>query len=370
YLPSGHLVFAHEGSLFAIPFDLKRLEASGRAVPVVEQVMTAPDIGGAQFSVSDNGSLVYVQGKPGGTLVSIDWVGRDGKMQPLRQKTADIGDVEFSPDGKRMVFDAREGPRSDIWMYDWQRDTLTRLTFGGDSNYDPSWTPDGQRITYAMSEKGAVNLYWKRADGSGDAQRLTDFKGVSSYGSWSPDGKIMAFNANVSGSRTGWDIYTLAMEGDEKKGWKPGEPRLFLGTPAGEVLPVFSPDGRWLAYASNESGAQEVYVRPFPGPGGKWQISSGGGWKPVWSHANKELLYVTPSQQIMYVTYSSTADSFQAGQPKLWTEGRFTKFALHPDGKRLAVFKAPDGETQSQSNKVVFVFNFFEELRHKLEAIR
>jgi Tol biopolymer transport system component len=266
----------------------------------------------------------------------------------------------------------KEGSHWDIWTYDWQRDTLTRLTFEGEANLGPIWTPDGQRITYATLDKtGTNNIYWKRADGSGEAQRLTEFKAPQLPSSWSPDGKVLAFYANLPGSTTNWDIYTLTMEGDEKTGWKPGEPKLFLGTPAIEVRPAFSPDGHWLAYMSNESGTMEVYVRPYPGPGGKWQISSGGGRIPQWSRTSKELFYGTNDQTIMVVRYTATADSFQAEKPALWSEGQFTSrgpsinFALHPDGKRFAVLKAPAGETQQEYSKVVIVFNFFDELRRK-----
>jgi len=369
YVRSGHLVFTHEGTLIAMPFDLNRLEPSGQAVPVVEQVVTEPTTGGAQYSVSETGSLAYVQGRRSGRRVSIQWMGKDGKMQPLRSAPGDYLWMEISPDGKRLAVELDDGTRTDIWTYDWARDTMTRLTFGGLANRHPIWTRDGNRITYASDEgNGAANIFWKRSGGAGDAQRLTDLKGQYFPGSWSPDGKVLAFWGSIPGSMTTWDLYTMTMEGDEKTGWKPGEPKLFLSTPAVEVSPEFSPDGRWMAYRSNESGTFEVYVRPFPGPGGKWQISSGGGGMPQWSRTSKELFYRSSNQQIMFVTYSATTDSFQAGKPAPWSEGQFTNrgpFALHPDGKRFAVFKTAGGEPE-QLNKVVFVFNFSDELRRKV----
>ena len=375
YVRSGHMVFVHAGTLFAMPFDLNRLEPRGPAFPVVEQVVDDYDYGTAQFSVSDTGRLAFLQGKQSSPLVSIEWMGRDGKMQPLRQAPGQYYSFNFSPDGKRLAVEIQDGARRDIWTYDWQRDTLTRLTFGGESNLDPVWTPDGQRIAYSVEEKdGTVDLYWKRADGSGDEQRLTELPGQRFPSSWSPDGKVLAYYATQPHTASSWDLYTLTMAGDEKTGWKPGEPKLFLGTPAVEVLPAFSPDGRWLAYMSNESGAMEIYVRPFPGPGGKWQISSGGGYYPQWSRTSKELFYSTGNHKIMVVTYTATADSFQASKPTLWSEGQFTNrgvsrnFAVHPDGKRIAVLKAPEGETEQQFNKVAFMFNFFDELRHKVPA--
>jgi len=373
YLPSGHVAFIHEGTLFALPFDLKRMEPAGQAVPVLEHVMSNPDTGGAQFSISENGALAYVQGIQSGVPVSIEWMGRDGKMQPLLKTPGEFYTMDFSPDGKRLAMEIQDGPRRDIWTYDLQRDTLTRLTFGGVSNFGTVWTPDGQRITYAMSEaSGTINVYWKRADGAGDAQRLTDSKDQQFPSSWSPDGKVLAMHVQPADSRMYLALYTMTMQGDEKSGWKPGEPKLFAEGPGVHCCPKFSPDGRWIAYQSNESGRSEIYVRPFPGPGGKWQISSDGGVYPAWSATSKELFFENNRQQMMVVPYSATADSFQAGKPALWSEGQFTdrgvswNFALHPDGKRFAVLKAPAAEAQQRFNKVVFVSDFSAELRRQV----
>jgi serine/threonine-protein kinase len=173
-------------------------------------------------------------------------------------------------------------------------------------------------------------------------------------------------------AETSWDIYTLSVEGDEKSGWRFGEPKPFLNSAFWEGEPAFSPDGRWLAYVSNESGDYEVYVRPFPGPGGKWQLSTGGGHFPKWSKNRKELFYGTPDNKIMVLTYTSSGDSFSADKPRLWSPGQFTgrlgnpNFDLHPDGKRFAVLKAPSAESQPAVNKVSFIFNFFDELRRKV----
>jgi hypothetical protein len=173
-----------------------------------------------------------------------------------------------------------------------------------------------------------------------------------------------------------WDILTLAVEGDEKSGWKPAAPQAFLNGPFGEQTPVFSPDGRWLAYRSDESGNDEIYVRAFPGPGSKWQISTGGGVSPKWSRRGKELFYATLDNKIMTASYTASADSFHAEKPKLGSPGQFSaaigsapySFDEHPDGKRFAVLKAPTGGATSQGNRVSFIFNFFEELRRKVPA--
>jgi len=360
----------HEGTLFAVPFDLKQLGMTGQPAPILEGVVTTLINGGAQFSFSETGNLVYVSGSGGGQNVSIYWMDREGKLTSLRETPGDYRNPAFSPDGKRLALEISDGKRRDIWVYEWERDTLTRLTFAGEANGFPVWTPDGQRIVYSSVEKGGgSNLWWIRADGSGDAQRLTESKSPQIPTSWRPDGKVLAFvqlNPDMN-----YDILTLPIEGNEKSGWKPGEPKAFLNSPLIEAYPAFSPDGRWLAYMSNEAGSDEVYVRPFPGPGGKWQISTGGGSFPKWSRDGKELFYRTADSKIMALTYTASGDSFRADKPQLWSPGQFTdralnyNFDLHPDGKRFAVLRAPGPEQAAAVNKVSFIFNFFDELRRK-----
>jgi len=372
YLPSGHLVYMHEGTLFAVPFDLKRLEVTGQPVPILEGVVTAPINGGAQFSFSDTGNLVYVAGR-GGQDVSIYWMDHEGKFTPLRETPGGYYNPAFSPDGRRLALEIFDGKRRDIWVYEWERDTLTRLTFGGEGNAYPAWTPDGERITYSSQEKGeAPNLWWARANGAADAQRLTQSKNLAQFQeSWSLDGKVLAFRQLNPG--TGNDIMTLPIKGNEKSGWKPGEPKPFVNSAFNEIEPAFSPDGRWLAYRSDESGSFEVYVRPFPGPGGKWQVSTGGGLYPKWSRNGKELFYRTADSKIMAVTYTASGDSLHADKPQLWSPGQFTdrglgnyNFDLHPDGKRFAVLKTPGSEQTAAVNKVSFIFNFFDEISRKV----
>ncbi len=372
YLPSGHLVYTHEGALFGVPFDLTRLEVTGQPAPILEGVVSAPGSGGAQFSFSETGSLVYVAGRGGAQNVSIYWMDREGKFGTLRETPSDYTNLAVSPDGKRLALEIFDGKRRDIWVYEWERDALTRLTFAGELNENPVWTPDGQRIVYSSLQKGgAPNLWWIRADGAGDAQRLTESKSVHYASSWRPDGKVLALSQQ--NPDTTFEILTLPIEGNEKSGWKAGEPKPFMNSPSSEMEPAFSPDGRWLAYQSNESGGYEVYVRPFPGPGGKWPISTGGGVFPEWSRNSKELFYRTPDSKIMVVTYTASGDSFHADKPKLWSPGQFTdrglanlNFDLHPDGKRFAVLKTSGKDQTPAVNKVSFIFNFFAELRSKL----
>jgi Tol biopolymer transport system component len=369
YLPSGHVVYMHEGTLFAVPFDLKRLEATGQPAPILEGVATAIQSAAAQFSFSETGNLAYIAQGGVGQNVSIYWMDREGKFTPLREAPGAYNDPVFSPDGKRLALEINEGKRSDIWVYDWERDTPTRLTFAGENNIFPVWTPDGQRIVYSSQEKGGVpNLWWIRADGAGNAQRLSESKSPQYTGSWRPDGRVFAFGEQTAN----FDIMTLSIDGDEKSGWNTSEPKPFLSSPFSEQSPAFSPDGRWLAYHSNESGIYQVYVRPFPGPGGKWQISSLGGIIPKWSHNGKELFYRAADNKIMVATYSASGDSFHADKPQLWSPSQFSdsgasfNFDLHPDGKRFAVLKSPGTEQIPAVNKVSFIFNFFDELRRKV----
>ncbi len=373
YLPSGHVVYMHEGTLFAVPFDLKRLSVTGHPAPILEGVVTAPDYGGAQFSLSNTGNLVYVAGREGAQNVSIYWMDHEGKFTPLRETPGNYFNPAFSPDGKRLALEISDGKRSDIWVYEWERDTLTRLTFEGANNTNPVWTPDGQRIVYSSQENGGTyNLWWIRSDGAGDAQRLAEGKNSQYARSWRPDGKVLAFFQQNPGN--GSDIMTLPIEGDEKSGWKSGEPKPFLSSRTREEVPAFSPDGRWLAYHSTESGRFEVYVRPFPGPGGKWQISIGGGVTPEWSRNGEELFYRTLDSKIMVVTYTASGDSFHADKPQLWSPGQFTdrganfNFDLHPDGKRFAVLKAAGTEQAAAVNNVSFIFNFFDELQRRVPS--
>jgi serine/threonine protein kinase/Tol biopolymer transport system component len=369
YLPIGQLVYVHDGTVFAVPFDLQRLEVTGQPAPILEGVATNFTNGAAQYSFSDTGNLVYVAGRTGAQNVSIYWMNREGKFQPLRETPGDYRNPAFSPDGKRLALEINDGKRSDIWVYEWERDALTRLTFAGESNGYPVWTPDGQRIVYSSIEKGGVNnLWWIRADGAGDAQRLAESKSPQYLSAWRPDGKVLAFRQ--VNPETNSDVMTLPIEGSEKSGWKPGKPKPFVNSAFADAEPAFSPDGRWLAYHSNETGSFEVYVRPFPGPGGKWQISSGGGLDPKWSRNGKELFYRTPDSKIMVATYTTSGDSFHADKPQLWSPGQFTdrgggifNFDLHPDGKRFAVLKTPGTEQTAAVNKVNFIFNFFDQLR-------
>jgi len=260
------------------------------------------------------------------------------------------------------------GPYPAVWVFDWPRDTLTRLTFGSAPSLKPVWTPDGRRIAFSSPRDGGVaNLYWQPSDGSADVQRLTESRHTQMPSSWHPNGKLLAFTETNLG-QTGQDLMLLPLDGNETSGWKPGKPYAFLNQSFDEVDLQFSPDGRWVAYFSNESGRAEVYVRPFPNAVGKWPISSGGGSYPLWSRTRHEIFFRSPDQQLMVASYSVNGDIFRAEKPRPWSSRRFlgrprlAAYDLHPDGNRFALAPAPDAQSVKQ-DKVVFVFNFFDELR-------
>jgi serine/threonine-protein kinase len=367
YVDSGHIVYLHDGTLFAVPFDPDRLEITGQAVPAVHQVMSVLTSGSAQLAISDTGSLAYVVGMASGQSYPVIWLTQDGKLSPLREAGSLWSNPQFSPDGQKIALDIVSNS-GDVWIYDWLRDTPTRLTFAND-NRKPVWTPDGRRIVFGSDRDGSVlNLYWQRSDGSGEVQRLTDSPNLQYPASWHPDGKHLAFWEVRQGTRS--DLMILPLEGDEKSGWKPGKPEVFLGAPAIEEEPTFSPDGRWIAYQSNESGSVEIYVRPFPGPGGRWQVSTAGGADPTWSRTRNEIFYREPSaNHIMVAAYTVGGDSFQADKPRVWTDKpiriapKQRAMDLHPDGKRFAVSAVTNPQFLEKHDKVIFILNFFDELR-------
>jgi serine/threonine-protein kinase len=366
YAASGHLLYIHEGTLFAVPFDLKRLEVTGQSVPDIEGVDALTSNGAAQFAVSPTGAFAYLLGKTGNDPVL--FMTHDGKTSPLRTMPSNWTNPHFSPDGQRLAMDIASGGDIHVWIYEWARETLTRLTFDPSIDTQPVWTPDGKRIVFVSDRaKGPAHLYWQRADGSGEVQRLTESSNAQFPSSFHPSGKYLAFIETTGPNAN--DLMILPIEGDETAGWKPGKPSVFLSTPANEQEPMFSPDGRWIAYLSDESGRPEVFVRPFPGPGGKWQISTAGGVETAWSPTRRELLYRAPDNRIMVASYTVEGDSFKADKPRLWSEQAILprvrgsrSFDLHPDGERIAA-AIPSSQPEEKLDHVTFIFNFFDELR-------
>ena len=268
YLPTGHIAYVWEGTLLAVPFDLGQLEVTGTPLPLLDNVSMNTGRGSAQVGFSQTETLVYLTRGSATDAESIFWMDREGKIDPLLSTPRDYSRLRFSPDGRRLAVNFSDGKNRDIWVYDLEREALSRLTFHEGTDRAPVWTPDGRYVTFRSArEGGAGNIYWKRADGTGDAERLTEGSNLQVPNSWSPDGKVLAFFEQST--ETGWDLWTLPMEKDGVGDLKPGKPVSFLLTPFNEMWPAFSPDGRWIAHNSSESGTYEVYVRPFPGPGGQ-----------------------------------------------------------------------------------------------------
>jgi Tol biopolymer transport system component len=276
----------------------------------------------------------------------------------------------FSPDGKRLALVVRSAGGDDIQVYDWQRDTMTRLTFTqGNQNRFPVWTPDAKHIVFEFKYPGGNSIRWVRADGAGEAQTLLESKVGLEPCSFSPDGRRLA----LAGGDTGSDLWTLPLDVSDPEHPKPGKPEAFLRTPFNENEPAFSPDGRWIAYTSDESQRFEVYVRPFPGPGGRWQISSAGGGRPIWSRNGRELFFETPENRIMVAAYAATGDSFSADKARLWSAVQISdpgttywNLDLAPDG-RFVMFPRPEAtREQKGSVHVTVLLNFFDELRRRV----
>ena len=367
----GHILYMQQGTPFAVPFDANRLEIVGQAVPALEGVAATTNAGAAQLAVSAEGTLVYVPGTATTDLRPLDWLTRDGKTTPLRATKTDWANPSFSPDGQKLALDSFDGKQREIWVYEWARDTLTQLTFDPGEDRVPVWTPDGRRIVFASdrAKAGITNLYWVNADGTGEVTRLTDSPDVQVPGSWHPSGKFFVFYATRAG--TAADLMILPMEGEAARGWTPGTPTVFLGTPSNEMMPTFSPDGRWIAYTSNETSFNDVYVRPFPGPEGKWRVSTAGGAYSRWSAATRELLFRLPQATgpLMTAPYAVVGESFRADAPRVWsptilvgTIATNAGYDPHPDGTRI-VAAAGQASGDVVQDQVVFVFNFADYLR-------
>jgi Tol biopolymer transport system component len=325
----------------------------------VEGVLQSPFSGAAQYSFSATGSLVYVPGAVQSNQSKLVWVNRNGAEQTLAAAAHAYVSPRHSPDGRRVAVGITE-QESQTWLYDLSRETLTRFTFEKNMNIYPTWTPDGKRIAFDSSRDGPQNLFWQMADGSGGLERLATSEYSNAPMSWSPDGQLLAFIEITP--TTGYDIWVLRMS-DRK-----AEP--FLRTPFNEGVPQFSPDGRWLAYISDESGRFEVYVQPYPGPGGKWQISTEGGREPVWNHNGRELFYRSGDK--MMAVDIVTQPGFTAGKPRTLFEGQyqptaatFPNYDVSLDGQRFLMLKPVD-QAQASPTQINVVLNWFEELKQKV----
>ncbi|MGA2363354.1 MAG: protein kinase [Candidatus Aminicenantales bacterium] len=367
YVPSGHLVFLRQGTLMAVRFDLARLEVIGQPFPLVENVVQAFSIdgnkntGAGQTGISDTGSLIYAPGgispDPRNSLV---WVDQRGVEQPVTALQAAFFAPRLSPDGQRIAYTTyrRERP---VWVYDLGTGTNYKLTGEGRSSF-PIWTPDGKRLLFPWRKSLESNLFWQPYDGSSPMERLATNESGKSPGSWSADGKTLAFvEFHLD---TGTDIGMLDVGS--------GRVTPFLNSQFNEMHPEFSPDGRWIAYASDESKRYEVYVRAFPGPGMKQQISTEGGDEPLWARNGKQLFYRWENQ--VWAVNVRTDGGFATGKPRLLFEkpgylggAPIRGYDLSLDSQRFLMVKL-DQRKPTPVTEMILVQNWFEELKRLVPA--
>lgn len=298
----------------------------------------------------------------GGSRLPV-WVDREGRAQPLPLPPRGYLHPRVSPDGGWLAIET-EGPTHNFFTYDLGRGVLTKLSFDGSSHW-PLWTPDGKHLTFRSWRTGTFTMWWMPADRSGPEERLVPAGARQSAASWAPDGRAMAFTE--VDPEDGPDIWVLEMEGQRR-------PRPFLQTKFAEGSPKFSPDGRWIAYCSNESGRNEIYVQPYPGPGPRIQISAEGGTDPVWAKSGKELFYRDRDQ--MMIVEVSLDPSLKVLKPRVLWEGQYahgmssscgpagptsSNYDVTPDGQRFIMIR--ENEQEARSNQIHVVLNWSEELK-------
>ena len=351
YAPSGHLVFARSGALLAVPFDVEKLELTGSETVILEGVRMEAGPVVSQAAFSHDGTLVYAPGNIPANAVRPVWVDRRGNVQSLRMPPRSYGNFSLSPDGRQLAIVIPD-PDRDLWVHDLERGTWTQLTSGIQVGSLRWW--DNTRVVFGWRANPAAQTFWIPSDGTGQPEPLTPHRFVAT--SLSPDRELLAgFRQDAV---TGQDLWVLSLKGNQ-----PPEP--FLRTRFTEVGPDFSPDGRWIAYISDESGRYEIYVRPYPGPGGKWQVSTEGGEHVVWSHDGKEIFYRN-AQKWMSAAVSLEPE-FSADKPRLLFEGPYAMIGVQSydvtaDGQRFLVLEPVAQEPVTHLNVVL---NWFEELKRK-----
>ena len=306
YVPTGHLVYVLDGTLLAVPFDVDKLEVTGGPIPMAEGVMTVGlgATGAAQFTFRTPVPWSMWPAVILGGDRTLVWVDRDGREEALAAEPRAYRYPRISPDGGRVAFSVAD-QENDIWIWDFARETLTRLTFAPGWDSYPVWTTDGRQVAFTSDRDGTFNLYWKAADGTGAVERLTESENRQLPYAFTPDGKQLVFSEI---DEQGIDLGVFSLEGSS-------EP--LLATEFAERNAEISPDGRWLAYQSNASGQNEIYVRPFPNvEDGQWLISSGGGTRPLWAPDGRELFYLAPGPRLMAVGIQ-TEPSFAPVMPRL-----------------------------------------------------
>src|SRR5688572_15483759 len=370
YSPSGHIVYASAGKLFAVPFDVGRREVTGSPFLVVDGVMMSRNTGAAHFAISKRGDLAYAQGGIEGDSRTLVWVDRTGKEEPLPLEPASYLYPRLAPDARSMAVEI-EGPNHDFYFYDFARTVLSKVTTDGMS-HNPVWSADGRRLAYRSWQAGGMTMWAMNADRSGAPERL-DPKGTRQNPvSFSPDGKLLTFDQKDPD--TDDDAWILPIAG--------GAARPIANTRSGEGSAKFSPDGRWVAYSSNEGGRPQIWVQPFPGLGPKIQISNDGGTDPVWRRNGGELYYRAGfGRRMMVVSVDTSGTEFRASKPTMLFEGSYyqgtgascemggpsaANYDVTPDGERFLMVRDPTDAIAA--TQVVVVTNWAEEVKAKERA--
>lgn len=348
YVSTGHILYVQAGMPMAVPFDLRRLKISGTPLPILEDVAVGEE-GKINFSFSRDGTLVYASRRSEEENINLVWVNRRGQITVTEKEQRLYSHPRISPDGKKVAVNIER----DLHVYDVESGTLNKITFKKTITY-PVWTPDGKHLVFAADWGGKLDLYWKLADGSAEAEKLFSSEYPIYPASWSPNGESLAFyEINPNTQR---DIWILSIKNRTAKP--------IIASQFNERVPMFSPDGRFISYVSNDSGRDEIYVQPFSITGAKWQISEGGGTEPMWSPDGRELFYRAGNK--MMSVKVETEPSFKWGKPQKLFEGRFlshlnfSNYHIHPDGDRFLMAKAKE---KTSINQIHVVLNWFEELK-------
>ncbi len=360
---AGYLLYTNKATLFAVPFDLERLEERGTPVLVLDDVAFHPTTLESQYGVSRNGTLVYrkANAAAGNLTTVIQSVDAAGKRTPLVAKPGGYQDVRLSPDGKRLAATVAVAGNEDVQVYDLLRETWTDLTLGsGSLHFQPTWSPDSQSVIFGA----LTGLAWARADGASRPQPVGQKSAIQTPTAISTDGNRLAFVE--SSNPRGGQLLTAPLDSTGGK-WKMGAPEPFLKASATESAAAFSRDGKWLAYQSNASGVDEVFVRAYPDNGSQWKISTNGGQNPIWMRKGNELLYQAGDQE-MAVGYSVQGNAFVEEKPRVWLAkvgGVANDISL--DDKRLLILSRADSTGPPQTEHViVLVENFLDELRRRV----
>jgi eukaryotic-like serine/threonine-protein kinase len=376
YLPSGYLTYVSGGTLFAAPFDAESLKLTGTAMPVLTNLQADLTSGSAQISFARTGTAVYIAGATLSSQVTVGLFDSKGNSTPLIKEPGSYLGPRFSPDGKRLALQV--GFKS-IAVYDIARGTLTPITFESSGCLMPIWSPDGKMITCARTANG-LGISWLSSDGTGSMKSLTPGDGgVFQYpSSWSPDGRTLAFYEFSSKTGGCCEVGTLPVSSTGEA----GEAKVLFGQGGvnGYSYPEISPDGRWMAYNSSESGSPQIYVVPLSGSGGKWQVSVTGGLFPRWSKAGNELFFLgennvsTSAATLVEVPYTVEGNSFQPGKPEILFRGGFemtypnSNYDVAPDGKHFAMLVPATGNSSSSAATPTVVINWFSRVAQLVSA--